>query len=246
LRASRAGAREYVTKPFDIEHLVALVQQARSSESMQPHDGVLGISPAMRHAAVLVRKVDRQRVPVLLSGESGVSKEVAAQPILRLGDRCATGEFVAVNCAAVPETMMKAEFFGREKNAFSGAARVHRSYLERADDGTLFPDEVCELPASMQSKLLRALQAHSFFRLSTEQVTRSDFKIIAATNPVLHAEIATGLFREDLYYRLAVIRIGLPPLRERPQGHPLADRAHAEAERRRARAADGDVGRLPA
>ncbi len=215
--AIRAGAREYVTKPFDIEHLVALVQQASSSGPPQPQDGVLGISPAMRHAEALVRKVARQRVPVLLTGESGVGKEVAAQLIHRLGDRCATGEFVAVNCAAVPETMMEAEFFGYEKNAFTGAARMHRGYLERANGGTLFLDEVGELPASMQAKLLRALQEHSFFRLGSEKVTRSDFRIIAATNRDLHADMAAGTFREDLYYRLAVIRIGLPPLRERPE-----------------------------
>ena len=215
--AIRAGAREYVTKPFDIEHLVALVQQASSSGPTRAEAGVLGISPAMRHAEALVRKVARQRVPVLLTGESGVGKEVAAQLIHQLGDRCATGEFVAVNCAAVPETMMEAEFFGYEKNAFTGAARMHRGYLERADGGTLFLDEVGELPASMQAKLLRALQERSFFRLGSEKVTRSDFRIIAATNRDLHADMAAGAFREDLYYRLAVIRIGLPPLRERPE-----------------------------
>ncbi len=215
--AMRAGAREYVTKPFDIEHLVALVQQASSPTQPLPDDGVLGISPAMRHAETLVRKVASQRVPVLLTGESGVGKEVAAQLIHQLGDRAGRGEFVAVNCAAVPETMMEAEFFGYERNAFTGAARMHRGYLERANGGTLFLDEVGELPASMQAKLLRALQERSFFRLGSEKVTGSDFRVIAATNRDLHADMAAGTFREDLYYRLAVIRIGLPPLRERPE-----------------------------
>jgi transcriptional regulator with PAS, ATPase and Fis domain len=134
-----------------------------------------------------------------------------------VGDRAGKGAFIAVNCAAVPETMMEAEFFGYEKNAFTGAARMHRGYLERADGGTLFLDEVGELPASMQAKLLRALQERSFFRLGSERVTRSDFRIIAATNRDLHADMAAGTFREDLFYRLAVIRIGLPPLRERPE-----------------------------
>jgi transcriptional regulator with PAS, ATPase and Fis domain len=152
-----------------------------------------------------------------LTGESGVGKEVAAQLIHQLGERASKGEFIAVNCAAVPETMMEAEFFGYEKNAFTGAARAHRGYLERADGGTLFLDEVGELPASMQAKLLRALQERSFFRLGSEKVTRSDFRIIAATNRDLHADMAAGTFREDLFYRLAVIRIGLPPLRERPE-----------------------------
>jgi DNA-binding NtrC family response regulator len=213
----RAGAREYLTKPFDIESLVTMVQEASSPPEPPPDDSVLGISPAMRHAESLVRKVAKQRVSVLLTGESGVGKEVAAQLIHQQGDRAGKGEFIAVNCAAVPETMMEAEFFGYEKNAFTGAARMHRGYLERADGGTLFLDEVGELPASMQAKLLRALQERSFFRLGSEKVTRSDFRILAATNRDLHADMAAGTFREDLFYRLAVIRIGLPPLRERPE-----------------------------
>ncbi len=213
----RAGAREYLTKPFDIERLVALVQEASSPVSPEADDAVLGISPAMRHAESLVRKVARQRVSVLLTGESGVGKEVAAQLIHQWGDSTRKGEFIAVNCAAVPETMMEAEFFGYEKNAFTGAARLHRGYLERAHGGTLFLDEVGELPASMQAKLLRALQERSFFRLGSEKVTRSDFRIIAATNRDLHADMSAGTFREDLFYRLAVIRISLPPLRERPE-----------------------------
>ena len=213
----RAGAREYLTKPFDIERLVLLVQEASSPAELPPEEGVLGISPAMRRAEALVHKVAKQRVPVLLTGESGVGKEVAAQLIHQLGERASKGEFIAVNCAAVPETMMEAEFFGYEKNAFTGAARAHRGYLERADGGTLFLDEVGELPANMQAKLLRALQERSFFRLGSEKVTRSDFRIIAATNRDLHADMAAGTFREDLFYRLAVIRIGLPPLRERPE-----------------------------
>jgi len=213
----RAGAREYLTKPFDIERLVVMVQEASSPAEVQPEDGVLGVSPAMRRAEALVHKVAKQRVSVLLTGESGVGKEVAAQLIHQLGDRAGKGEFIAVNCAAVPETMMEAEFFGYEKNAFTGAARMHRGYLERADGGTLFLDEVGELPASMQAKLLRALQERSFFRLGSERVTRSDFRIVAATNRDLHADMAAGTFREDLFYRLAVIRIDLPPLRERPE-----------------------------
>ena len=215
--AIRAGAREYLTKPFDIERLVDLVQEVSSPSEPKPDDAVLGISPAMRRVETLVRKVAKQRVSVLLTGESGVGKEVAAQLIHQLGDRAEKGEFIAVNCAAVPETMMEAEFFGYEKNAFTGAAHMHRGYLERANGGTLFLDEVGELPASMQAKLLRALQERSFFRLGSERVTRSDFRIIAATNRDLHANMAAGTFREDLFYRLAVIRIDLPPLRERPE-----------------------------
>lgn len=217
LATVRAGAREYLTKPFDIERLVTLVQEAVSPAPKPPDEGVLGISPAMRRAEALVHKVARQRVSVLLSGESGVGKEVAAQLIHQLSDRAGKGEFVAVNCAAVPDNLMEAEFFGYEKNAFTGAARSHRGYLERANGGTLFLDEVGELTSSMQAKLLRALQERSFFRLGAEKVTRSDFRLLSATNRDLHADMAAGTFREDLFYRLAVIRIGLPPLRERPE-----------------------------
>ena len=212
--AVRAGAREYLTKPFDIERLVAVVRNVCGGAEGAHDEGVLGVSPSMRRVEALVRKVARQRVSVLFSGESGVGKEVAAQFLHRLAGG---SEFVAVNCAAIPETMLEAEFFGYEKGAFSGAIRSHRGYLERADGGTLFLDEVGELPPNMQAKLLRALQERSFFRLGAERPTRSDFRVVSATNRDLAAAMADGDFREDLFYRLAVIRIDLPPLRERPE-----------------------------
>lgn len=215
--AIRAGAKEYLTKPFDIERLVALVQDTIVEASVPDIEVVLGISPAMRRVEALVHKVAQQKVSVLLNGESGVGKEVAAQLIHTLDPRPGKGEFVAVNCAAIPETMLEAEFFGYEKGAFSGAVRQHKGYLERAGNGTLFLDEVGELPASMQAKLLRALQEKCFFRLGSEKTTHSDFRIIAATNRDLYADMNAGSFREDLFYRLAVIKISLPPLRERPE-----------------------------
>ena len=217
LATVRAGAREYLTKPFDIEHLVTLVRQAGADLQPADDDAVLGVSPAMRKVESMARRVAAQRVAVLLTGESGVGKEVAAQLIHSQSARSAKGEFIAVNCAAIPETMLEAEFFGYEKGAFSGAQRLHRGYLERAHGGTLFLDEVGDLPASMQAKLLRALQERCFFRLGAERTTTSDFRIIAATNRDLHAEMLAGAFREDLYYRLAVVRIALPPLRERAE-----------------------------
>lgn len=225
--AIRAGAREYLTKPFDIERLVALVQSYAFSAAPDD-DAVLGVSAGMRRVEAMVRKVARQQVSVLLTGESGVGKEVAAQMIHALDAREGSGEFVGVNCAAVPETMMEAEFFGYEKGAFSGAQRAHRGFLERADGGTLFLDEVGELSASMQAKLLRALQERCFFRLGAEKTTRSDFRVIAATNRDLYAEMSDGAFREDLFYRLAVIRITLPPLRERPEDIPWLARRMLE------------------
>jgi DNA-binding NtrC family response regulator len=215
--AIRSGAREYLIKPFDIERLVGLVQDAIAAPDHLKSESVLGVSAAMQRVEAMARKVARQRVSVLLSGESGVGKEVAAQLIHRTDPRSAQGEFIAVNCAAVPETMMEAEFFGYEKGAFSGAQRAHRGFLERAHGGTLFLDEIGELPANMQAKLLRALQERCFYRLGSEKTTLSDFRVIAATNRDLYTEMSAGNFREDLFYRLAVIRITLPPLRERPE-----------------------------
>jgi len=215
--AIRSGAREYLSKPFDIEKLVALVRQAQGPAEGQDETAILGVSAAMRLVESKIHKVAKQKVSVLLTGESGVGKEVAAQMIHSLDARSQKGEFIAVNCAAVPETMVEAEFFGYEKGAFSGAQRAHKGYLERANGGTLFLDEVGDLPSSMQAKLLRALQEQCFFRLGSERTTKSDFRVIAATNRDLYAHMATGAFREDLFYRLAVIQICLPPLRERPE-----------------------------
>ena len=215
--AIRLGAREYLTKPFEIERLVTLVHAAASSSEQVLDGAVLGVSPAMRRVEEMLRKVAGQKSSVLLTGESGVGKEVAAQLVHSQDPRSAKGEFIAVNCAAVPETMMEAEFFGYEKGAFSGALRSHKGYLERAHGGTLFLDEVGDLPSSMQAKLLRALQEKCFFRLGSERMTHSDFRVIAATNRDLYADMMVGTFREDLFYRLAVINLSLPPLRERPE-----------------------------
>lgn len=215
--AVRAGARDYLTKPFDVEQLVAKIRSATQPPKVPEEPALLGVSAAIRQVERMIRRIAVQRVPVLLMGESGVGKEVAAQLIHELDPRVREGDFVAVNCAAIPETMLEAEFFGYEKGAFSGAVRSHRGHLERADRGTLFLDEVGELPASMQAKLLRALQEKCFFRLGGERLVRSDFRIVAATNRDLYAEMNQGRFREDLFYRLAVIRVEIPPLRDRPE-----------------------------
>ena len=215
--AIRAGAREYLTKPLDIERLVGLVHAVASPAAPPHEDAVLGVSPVMRRIEEMVRKVAGRKSSILLTGESGVGKEVVAQLIHSLDPRSAKGEFVAVNCAAVPEAMQEAEFFGYEKGSFTGAHRAHRGYLERAHGGTLFLDEVGDLPASMQAKMLRALQEKCFFRLGSERTAHSDFRVIAATNRDLYADMAAGGFREDLFYRLAVISLALPPLRERPE-----------------------------
>jgi len=214
--ALQAGAREYLTKPFDTEKLVATVMEAVSTHQKMSTQ-VLGVSPAMRRVEELVHKLSKQKTSVLLSGESGVGKEVVAQMIHNLDVRSKRGAFVPVNCAAVPDAMMEAEFFGYEKGAFTGSQRTHKGFVERADGGTLFLDEVGDLPANMQAKLLRVLQERCFFRLGSEKTTHSDFRIIAATNRDLYADMLAGKFREDLFYRLAVIRIDISPLRERPE-----------------------------
>jgi DNA-binding NtrC family response regulator len=213
--ALRAGAKEYLTKPFDIEQLVSMVLAALAPQAVDTVEGVLGVSPAMRRVEGVLHKVARQKSPLLLTGESGVGKEVAAHLVHTLDGRAQKGEFIAVNCAAVPDAMMEAEFFGYEKGAFTGALRAHKGFVERAHNGTLFLDEVGELPASMQAKLLRVLQERCFFRLGAERTTHSDFRVVAATNRDLYAAMLAGTFREDLFYRLAVIRVELPPLRER-------------------------------
>ena len=215
--ALRAGAREYLTKPFDIEKLVAMVLDVLIAQPDAAVQTVLGISPAIRRVEELLRRVARQKSSLLLMGESGVGKEVAARLIHDLDTRPVKGEFIPVNCAAVPEAMMEAEFFGYEKGSFTGALRAHKGFVERAHGGTLFLDEIGELPASMQAKLLRVLQERCFFRLGAERTTHSDFRVVAATNRDLYAAMLAGTFREDLFYRLAVIRIELPPLRERPE-----------------------------
>lgn len=215
--ALRAGAREYLTKPFDIEKLMAMVLDVLVVQPDAAAQSVLGISPAIRRVEELLHRVARQKSSLLLMGESGVGKEVAARLIHDLDPRVVRGEFIPVNCAAVPEAMMEAEFFGYEKGSFTGALRAHKGFVERAHGGTLFLDEIGELPASMQAKLLRVLQERCFFRLGAERTTHSDFRVVAATNRDLYAAMLAGTFREDLFYRLAVIRIELPPLRERPE-----------------------------
>lgn len=215
--ALRAGAREYLTKPFDIEKLVAMVLDVLVARPGAAAESVLGISPAIRRVEELLHRVARQKSSLLLMGESGVGKEKAARLIHDLDTRPVKGEFIPVNCAAVPEAMMEAEFFGYEKGSFTGAVRAHKGFVERAHGGTLFLDEIGELPASMQAKLLRVLQERCFFRLGAERTTHSDFRVVAATNRDLYAAMLAGTFREDLFYRLAVIRIELPPLRERPE-----------------------------
>lgn len=211
----KAGAADYVTKPFDVDQLVQKVRDLAESYGAADADDTLGISEAMRRIAESLPRLARHAAALLITGESGSGKEHVA----RLFHRHAvstSGEFVAVNCASIPETLMEAELFGYEKGAFTGALRAKRGLLEQAHGGTLFLDEIGEMPMSMQAKLLRVIQDRRFTRLGAEKPITSDFRLVCATHRDLKAMVEAGQFREDLYYRIHVIHLRIPPLRERP------------------------------
>jgi Nif-specific regulatory protein len=175
---------------------------------------IIGNSPAMREVYALIEKIARTRVTVLLLGESGVGKELVANAI-HYSSACSDGPFVKFNCAALPESLIESELFGHEKGAFTGADTPRKGRFEEADGGTIFLDEVGELPLLMQSKLLRVLQEKTFERVGASKPTRVNIRILAATNRDLKEMVAVGKFREDLYYRLNVLQIVIPPLRDR-------------------------------
>jgi DNA-binding NtrC family response regulator/cytochrome c-type biogenesis protein CcmH/NrfG len=199
----------------------SLVEGARTQAApLAEQTGLLGASQAMRDVNDLVARAAASQANVLLLGPNGTGKELAARAIHRLSAR-ATGPFVAVNCAALPETLLESELFGYEKGAFTGAVAARRGRFELASGGTLFLDEIGDLQPSLQVKLLRAVQEKAFERVGGNETLRSDFRLIAATNRDLRRDVLEGRFREDLFYRLFVFPIQLPPLRERPEDVPL-------------------------
>jgi DNA-binding NtrC family response regulator len=212
----KAGAADYVTKPFDVD---VLVQKVRGlavgyGSAGGDADNSLGISPPMRRIAESLPRLARHAAALLITGESGVGKEHVAQLFHRHAAGSERG-FVAVNCASIPESLMEAELFGYERGAFTGAVKAKRGYFELAHDGTLFLDEIGEMPLSMQAKLLRILQEKKFVRLGGETQVASNFRLVCATHRDLKAMVEAGQFREDLYYRIHVIHLHIPPLRER-------------------------------
>jgi len=225
VRASDTGAFEYFPKPFDIDELARTVRQAVGSNALRPdgHDEapigqglpLVGRSAAMQSVFRMITRVLRNDLTVLILGESGTGKELVAEAIHQLGDRRG-GPFVAVNTAAIPADLIESELFGHEKGAFTGAVARHIGKFEQAAGGTLFLDEIGDMPMQAQTRLLRALQSGSIRRVGGREEVRLDTRIIAATNKDLEPLIAAGQFREDLYYRLNVVPIHLPPLRERP------------------------------
>lgn len=223
VRASDTGAFEYFPKPFDLEELVRTVRQALGSlESLPDSSGgevaeglpLVGRSAAMQAVYRMITRVLRNDLTVLILGESGTGKELVAEAIHQLGNR-AGGPFIAVNTAAIPAELIESELFGHEKGAFTGAVARHIGKFEQAAGGTLFLDEIGDMPMQAQTRLLRALQSGKIRRVGgTDEITL-DCRIVAATNRDLLPMIEAGQFREDLYYRLAVVPIDLPPLRER-------------------------------
>jgi DNA-binding NtrC family response regulator len=226
----KAGAADYVTKPFDLDRLVERMQSlCERQRDLEPGCG-LGVSPAMKRIAEAMPRLAAQADTLLITGESGVGKEYVARLFHRRFCAAARAErpFVAVNCAALPETLMEAELFGYERGAFTGAARTKRGLIEQADGGVLFLDEVGDMPLAMQAKLLRVLQDRSMTRLGAEARIKVDFRLICATHRDLKAMVAQGAFRDDLYYRIDVIHLRIAPLRERREDivHHLREFVH--------------------
>ncbi len=223
IQAIRDGAHEFVTKPFDLDSLKKIVASAlttkeTSSRAPKKPAGApfIAESPAMKAVLEMVQQVASSRATVLITGESGVGKEVVAKALHTLSSR-AKKAFVAVSCAALPETLLESELFGYEKGAFTGAQASKAGRFELANEGTLFLDEIGDIPASVQVKMLRVLQEREFERLGASKPTKVDVRLITATNRDLHEMVAAGTFRLDLLYRLQVVEIEIPPLRERKE-----------------------------
>ncbi len=213
VQAMRAGASDYLVKPFEAQVLVETVN--RFINAPIADDDLVAADPRTRELAALARRVAASEVTVMVTGESGTGKEVFARYIHRYSPR-AQGPFVAINCAAIPENMLEATLFGYEKGAFTGAYQARPGKFEQAQNGTLLLDEVSEMPLGLQAKLLRVLQEREVERLGARQPLALDVRVLATSNRNLREEVAAGRFREDLFYRLNVFPLHLPPLRERP------------------------------
>jgi two-component system response regulator AtoC len=251
IEAMRRGAYDYLTKPFDLDEVIltlrrALRQQALAAEVKQLRDQVasvptestdaepelVGQSASIRQVFKAIGRAAATEEPVLIVGESGTGKELVASALHRHSKR-GGGSFVRVNCGALPEGLIESELFGHERGAFTGADRQKPGRFERANGGTIFLDEVGELPASAQAKLLRVLQQREFERVGGTEILKADARVVSATHRDLPEEVAAGRFREDLFYRLNVVRIAIPPLRERREDiPPLAEQVLRRLERK--------------
>jgi len=242
VEAIKLGAYDYLSKPFDVDELRILVKNAIEAYSLRTENAtlrrtlagtgtfgqVIGTSPAMKMVYSLIEKVAPTDVNVLITGESGTGKEMVANEI-HSRSRNPAGPFVSVNCAAMPGELIESELFGHEKGAFTGAAGRRVGKFEAANGGTLFLDEIGDMSLSTQAKVLRVIEEKTFQRLGSNETLSTEARIISATNKSLENEVELGRFREDLYYRLCVVKINLPPLRERKSDIPAL--AHAFCER---------------
>ena len=220
--AMRDGAVDYLVKPFDADSLVSLVRRLARPTRAAPVEEVaaaptdpVAVDPRSRDLLAVARRVAASDVTVLISGESGTGKEVYAR-FLHGASRRSTGPFIAINCAAIPDNMLEAMLFGHEKGAFTGATGAHAGKFEQAQGGTLLLDEISEMSLGLQAKLLRVLQEREVERIGGSKVVALDVRVIATSNRNLPTEVTGGRFREDLYYRLSVMPLRLPALRERP------------------------------
>jgi two-component system NtrC family response regulator len=227
LRAVGTGAYDFLCKPIEMDVLRHVLQRSayvaeleqeyralQQSRGVDSFEGMLGASPQMQGVFNFIRKVGPTTAPVLILGESGTGKEMVAQALHR-HSAYKNGPFIAINCNAIPENLLESELFGHERGAFTGAHTQRKGHIESASGGTLFLDEIGELPPLVQVKLLRFLQEKRFQRVGGRQEIHSNARVIAATNVNLEEAVASGKFREDLYFRLAVVIVKVPPLRER-------------------------------
>ncbi len=239
--AMKAGAADFLLKPFSLDHLTTVVNKALEVRHLRDEnrrlkeelgrkyhwDNIVGRSTAMQGIFATIMRVAPSRATVLLAGESGVGKDLIARAIHHHSPR-KDRPFVKINCTALPENLMESELFGYEKGAFTGANTSKPGKFEQADTGTVMLDEIGDVPASVQIKLLRVLQEREFERLGSNKTTHIDVRVIAATNRDLRAALEDGTFREDLYYRLNVVPIEIPPLRERKEDIPYLARHFVE------------------
>ena len=233
VRALRAGAADYLTKPFELKRLFDLLRQIRldrpepvvattvagGGSKLAATGGLLSANPRVRELLRRMEKAASLDTTILLTGESGTGKTYFAREIHRLSPRAAE-DFIPVSCPALPRELLESELFGHEKGSFTGATATRAGRFEQATKGTLFLDEIGDLPAELQPKLLNVLQDREYFRVGGNKILRTNARVIAATNVDLHAKVAEGSFREDLYYRLNIIELPIPPLRERKDDLP--------------------------
>ncbi len=226
--AFQGGAYEYLPKPFDIDQAVGLIRRAldesrretQATETIVDDKDILGHAPAMQEVFRAIGRLSQSSATVLITGESGTGKELVARALHRHSAR-ASQPFVAINTAAMPKDLLESELFGHERGSFTGAQQQRRGRFEQAEGGTLFLDEIGDMPAELQTRLLRVLSDGSFYRVGGHQQIKGNVRVIAATHQNLEQRVREGTFREDLYHRLNVIRLRLPSLRERSEDIPL-------------------------